>query len=229
MTQLGFNTYTRYFYYRREMQHRILNDKMINIEKAMLTRNADSDGYKHQIIGFARSTTVPEIPTVLVGSSKKSPEEEITSLVNTSNSKSNNTTRPSGNSNLTNLKKSPVSTRLLLSSEEQQKHLPNFPHVFPKLRVAFDCGRSCEAGLNHGDVCTDFYLFSTTATTATTTTMSQGISSSGLLGESNNNGSSSSSCGDWRAVAAQRITSLVRSLDSISAIIQSPIVAQPHE
>ncbi|OXA57014.1 N-acetylated-alpha-linked acidic dipeptidase 2 [Folsomia candida] len=203
---------------RREMQNRILNDKLISVEKACLTRNSDvNDGYKHQIIGHASSNMAPEIPLYVktVTDVESKLQQQKSHMVDKSNTTVAVHPAPA---RTTTSGKNNFHSRRVFSTE----HFPSVPRFFPKVRAVLECGRNCDAGLNSGDACTDSYLFATSS--------QPGVS---LAGESNNStaiSKSSSSCLDWSSVAAQRISSLVRSLDSVSSIIQSPLVTQlPHD
>lgn len=208
------------------------------MEKALLTRNADAnDGYKHQIIGHSSSDMGLGViqlekttPSSLSRERAVSKPQDVSHLVNKSvvvglghnKASLKNMITVTGASSPTRNKN--FHSRRVFSTEH---FFAGDPHFFPKVRAVLDCGRSCEAGLNIGDVCTNSYLF------ATISQPSQSLS----RGSNNNNSSNGlqsaksvgSSCDDWRNVATQRISSLVRSLESVSAIIQSPLIFQAHE
>jgi len=241
------------------MHHRIMNDKLISVEKALLMKNSDSnDGYKHQIIGYTRSNMVPYLPN----KSSLLPVHPISLNQTASRPLNGSSSGNSSSKKQVNQDKTSPHSHTYSSPASSTESLSSFPVVFSKLRVVLDCGRSCDAGLNQGDVCTDFYLLSTTSSSpegwtseSNRTNISSSSSSSSVGGGggsrnssrrsagdkskspsgdprgslSHNTTTASQNCGEWRSVASQRISSLVRSLDSVSAIIQSPLVAQPHE
>lgn len=231
-------------------------------EKALLSRSPVTDGYRHQIIGYASWLSS--------GNAKKSPFNPMRarreskhsfhalsgpgsttgtgtngkplSLSSSSQQNSNastshrNSPTETGNTSSSNNAKSIITSSLAASESHLGKGFPfppgslllsaggDVPRVFPELRVAFDCGRNCEKGLNQGDVCSDFY--------------STFFSLGGSSNDSNNcnnittttsSSNTSKSCSSWKDIASQKVTSLVRSLDAASAVIQSPIVPPSRE
>lgn len=195
----------------------MLNDKLISVEKALLTRNSDSnDGYKHQIIGHTSSDCTPEIP-LFRKSGSAGLEPNPTNKPTLAN-RNKNADLESSSSTTNSAKKhnDTAHSRRVFSTE----NFPGHPHFFPKLRVVLECGRSCESGLSNENPSCFFAPISQPSNT-------------GLVGENSNvpapGKSSRNNCKNWRGVAAQKMVSLVRSLDSVSAIIQSPLVAQTNE
>lgn len=258
-------------YCRREMYHRMLNDKFMLFEKAMLSRSPVTDGYRHQIIGYASwlaSANAKKTPFNSLRARRESQHSSHTSVaagsattttasngkaLSLSYSPSSATHQQNfssadsfslplhgdnpatiGNGSRGSNGKSISSSAATTSEAHLGKGFPfppsslllssatgDVPRVFPELRVVFDCGRNCEKGLNQGDVCSDYY----------STFFSLGGSSSGNNDSNNSNNTtrSSSSCSSWKEIAGQKVTSLVRSLDAASAVIQSPLVPRSRE
>lgn len=191
------------------MYHRMLNDKFMLFEKALLTPTSSKSSYRHQIIGYASwissstGSSIKKITLPNMRSRRENPSSSSSATGGSGKGESNSTSaNKHGNLRLGN--------GLLLSAGD-------IPRVFPQLRVIFECGRNCERGLNQGNICSDFY--------------STFIDSSDLNHNCNynsNNANYYNVCSVWKEVAGQKVGNLVRALDSASAIIQSPIVPLSH-
>lgn len=250
------------------MYHRMLNDKFMLFEKALLARSPVTDGYRHQIIGYAswlsaftkrspfqRSRRESHATGGAAGSvtTQEAIKGKSSSVSSSSSPQPQNSSSPPYSSDKHTLVDKVGNASSSISSSYNsgngragsaaslEKHagkgypLPSssllssndLPRVFPELRVAFDCGRNCEKGLNQEDVCSDF--FSTFFSPGVNSNDS--FSSSNILGNTTGgkNRAKSNSCLIWRDVAGQKVTSLVRSLDAASAVLQSPLVPPSRE
>lgn len=237
------------------MYHRMLNDKFMLFEKAMLAGNPITEGYRHQIIGYASWISSARKSSLMSLRNRRAPrsveaggaavtEKSSNSPVlapqqkqNSTNSGSNSSSS-SDNGGSTNANVSRSSAASHTEGSKLGRGFPfppgslssagDIPRVFPELRVIFDCGRNCEKGLNQGDVCSDFYFTFFSSSHSSSSDENTNYCGSNQNNNYSNN-RSSSSCSSWKDLAGQQVSTLVRVLDAASAVIQSPLVPPSHE